>query len=253
MAAEPTLASKTILITGGTSRLGREFVRQALQAGAKVYFTYFSAADQAQELAARGALGSQLDLGNMRSIETWVREFRAACPSLDILIHNAAMIRDHTLCNLSEADWDEVMTVNLKAPYYLTKLLLPYFLKRKTDPAVTAACKKIFMITSRAAVTGGFGNANYAASKAGLLGLVKSLAKELGSRKILVNALNPGFMKSRMTEALPEQVVNAHLEASPLKVHADPAEAAAFLTFLCSDQMVQVTGQVFHFESRQIT
>lgn len=250
MAAEQILASKTILITGGTSELGSAFVRRALRAGAKVYFTYFSAEDRACELTDLGALGSQLNLGDMRSLEVWAKKFRSECPLLDVLIHNAALVRDHTIGNLSEKDWDEVMTVNLKAPYYLTKQLLPYFLKKKKDPA-EAAVKKIFMITSRAAVTGGFGISNYAAAKAGLLGLMKSLAQELGSRKILVNAVNPGFMKSRMTAPLPEPAIQAQLEASPLKEYSNPAEVAAFLVFLCSDQMTQATGQTFHFESRK--
>lgn len=111
---------------------------------------------------------------------------------------------------------------------------------------------KILFITSRAAVVGSFGISNYAAAKAGLIGLAKSLALELGKKNILVNAVNPGFMKSRMTENLPEEVLQKNLEASPVGRYSDPEEVADFLVYLSSDAMTQVTGQVLHFESRQI-
>lgn len=108
------------------------------------------------------------------------------------------------------------------------------------------------MITSRVALQGGFGCANYAAAKAGLIALARSLAQELGKKNILVNAVNPGFMKSRLTEGLPEGVIQKNLADSPLHRFSDPEEVADFLVYLCSDQMTQVTGQVLHFESRKI-
>lgn len=239
------LKNKTILITGGTSALGEAFARRALEAGARVFFTYFQKESKAEELREKGAAGFKLDLSQTAAMDTFAKAFKAEAGSLDILIHNAAAVRDHTLQNLTEEEWDHVMAVDLKAPYYLTKKLLPMLFKEAESP------KKIFMITSRAAVTGGFGISNYAAAKAGLIGLTKSLAQEIGRKQILVNAVNPGFMKSDMTRNLPEEVFTKNLEASPISHFSEPAEVADFLVFLCSDQMTQVTGQVFHFESRK--
>lgn len=241
-----SLQNKSILITGGTSELGCSFVRKALEEKARVFFTYFQNETRAKELQAQGAIGFLLNLADTAAIENFVKTFKAEAKTLDVLIHNAAAVRDHTLQNLTEEEWDHVMAVDLKAPYYLTKKLLPMLFKE------TAAPKKIFMITSRAAVQGGIGISNYAAAKAGLIGLTKSLAQELGKKKILVNAVNPGFMKSRMTAGLPEEVLIKNTEASPLSQISNPEEVAAFLVYLSSDAMSQATGQIFHFESRKI-
>lgn len=224
--------------------MGRQFVRKALSAGARVYFTSFQDRETFQMLESAGAAGFVLDLADMRAIDDFVKSFKEKERTLDILIHNAAAVRDHTLQNLTEEEWDYVMTVNLKAPYYLTKKLMPLLFKGES-------VKKIFMMTSRAAVTGGFGVSNYASAKAGLIGLTKSLAQELGKKNILTNAVNPGFMQSKMTRDLPPEVIQRNQEINPLGKCSDPAEVADFLVFLCSDQMTQVTGQVFHFESRK--
>lgn len=237
------------MITGGTSRLGSAFIHKALKQNARVFFTYHQATEDAKALIQLGAAGFCLDLSKTPAIDEFVKAFKTQTDTLDVLIHNAAAVRDRTLGNLTEEDWDVVMAVNLKAPYYLTKKLLSYFLKGK--PKDGAIPKKILMISSRVAIQGGFGVSNYAASKAGLIGLAKSLAQELGKRKILVNVVNPGFMKSRMTDLLPPDVIETNRLASPLESFSDPDEVADFLIYLCSDQMTQVTGQTFHFESRK--
>ena len=241
---EKILSGKTILITGGTGRLGSAFVRKALAQGARVLFTYHQNEEDASSLLKEGAEGFRLDLSDMRAIDEAAKTLKEKIPGLDALIHNAALVRDHTLQNMTEEDWDLVLTVDLKAPYYLTKKILALLFKKIPS--------KIIFLTSRLAVTGGVGVANYAAAKAGLIGLAKSLAQELGKKKVLVNAVNPGFMKSRMTEHIPEEVVQKNLEQSPLHRFSDPAEVADFLIYLCSDRMAQVTGQVFHFESRKL-
>lgn len=248
------LSGKLIIITGGTSRLGACFVRKAITEGARVLFTYHKNETEAQSLKDAGATGFYLDLSDMRMIEDFAAAIKAGAEHVDVLIHNAAAIADHTIQNLSEEDWDKVMTVNLKAPYYLTKKMLPLLLRRKNKNAeeTAGAASKVFMITSRVAVLGGFGVSNYAASKAGLIGLTKSLAQELGKRQVLVNAVNPGFMKSAMTENLPEEVLTRNLEASPLGKYSNPEEVADFLILLSSDKMTQVSGQVLHFESRKL-
>jgi 3-oxoacyl-[acyl-carrier protein] reductase len=249
------LSGKTIVITGGTSRLGSAYVRKAIAAGGRVLFTYYKNETEAQSLRSIGATGFYLNLADLKMIEDFCTAVKTQEEHVDVLIHNAAAIADHTLQNLTEEDWDTVMAVNLKAPYYLTKKLLPLLFrkKNKTNPDESGKpASKIFMITSRVAILGGFGVSNYAASKAGLIGLTKSLAQELGKRQILVNAVNPGFMKSAMTEKLPEEVLVRNLEASPLGRYSNPEEVADFLVYLSSDSMTQVSGQVLHFESRKL-
>lgn len=239
---------KNILITGGTSRLGSCFVRKAAADGARVFFTYHQNSSAAQELIALGAEGFPLDLADSPSVETFAKTLKEKSPVLDAVIHNAAAVRDHTLQNLTEEEWNYVLNVDLKAPFLLTKKLLPLLFKASKENAYA----KILFITSRAAVQGGVGISNYAAAKAGLIGLTKSLAQELGKKNILVNAVNPGFMKSSMTENLPGQVLQSNLEASPLNRFSDPEEVADFLLYLCSEKTRGVSGQVFHFESRKI-
>ena len=223
--------------------MGSAFVRKASEAGARVFFTFRESRERAKGLEARGARGFSVDLGKIAAIEEFQKQFREEVKVLHVLVHNAGTTRDATIQNMNEEDWDEVLAVNLKAPYYLTKRLLsPLF---KADPA------KIFFIVSRAALSGIFGAGNYAASKAGLVALAKSLAEELGRKNVLVNCVNPGFMKSRMTESLPAEVMERNLAESPLGRISDPDEVADFLIYLASDRMTQVTGQLFHFESRK--
>lgn len=223
--------------------MGRAIVRKALERGASVYFTFFQNESCARELEGLGAHGFPLNLGDSKAIDDFQCVFRSEVRQLDVLIHNAAATRDSTLQNMDEAEWDQVLQINLKAPYFLTKKLLPLLFKVRRS--------KIFFIISRAAFHGLFGAANYAASKAGLVGLAKSLAQELGRKEILVNCINPGFMKSKMTESLPPEVLERNLRESLLGRFSNPDEVADFLVSLSSDRMTQVTGQVFHFESRK--
>lgn len=245
-----------MLITGGTSRLGKTFCRKALAQGARVFLTWQRNQAEARELERLGAEIFHAELSSTPSMDGLVAALKLKTKTLDILIHNAAAVRDRTLHNLTEEDWDTVMAVDLKAPYYLTKELLGLlFRAAKSSSSAEAGkrgCAKIFMITSRLGVSGGFGVANYAAAKAGLIALAKSLAQELGRKNILVNAVNPGFMESAMTRDLPETVFEQNREASPLGRFSDPEEVADFLVYLCSEAMSQVTGQVFHYESRKI-
>jgi len=236
------LKDKTILITGGTSTLGQAFVRKASTAGARVFFTYFNSSVVARELESCGAMGLPLDLADMRAIDAFVAEFTKKAGGLDILIHNAAAFANALIEQMTEKQWDDVLRVNLKAPFYLTRKLLPLLMQKKPS--------KVFMMISRTGLSGLAGAANYAASKGGLIAMTKSLAKELGRKKILVNGVNPGFMKSGMTRSLSEKTLQRNLEESPLKSYSDPEEVADFLVYLSSDRMQQVTGQVFHFESR---
>jgi len=239
---ETTLKDKTILITGGTGVLGQAFVRKAISAGARVLFTYLKSAEKARELEAAGSEGSVLDLADTRAIEEFAAGVEKKTGRLDVLIHNAVATADALIERMSEEQWDKVLKVDLKAPFYLTKRLLPLLLR--------SAPSKVFHIVSIAGLNGLAGAANYAAAKGGLIAMTKTLAKELGRKKILVNAVNPGFMRSSITEKVPEEILQKNLAISPLKAFSDPSEVADFLVFLSSDRMRQVTGQVFHFESR---
>lgn len=230
------------MITGGTSQLGQAFVRKAVKQGARVFFTYLRSSGIAAELERGDAQGFPLDLADTRAIGLFAASFMEKTEQLDVLIHNAAATADALIEKMSEKAWDEVLRVNLKAPFYLTQKLLPLLLRK--------APSKVFTLVSRAGLSGLAGAANYAASKGGLIAMTKTLAKELGRKKILVNAVNPGFMQSSMTSNVPEEVLQRNLEESPLKTFSDPEEVADFLLFLSSDRMRQVTGQVFHFESR---
>ncbi len=239
---EPSLKDKTILVTGGTSELGQPLVRKALEQGARVFFTYFMDEETAKQLELLGAHGVAVDLASTKAMDEFVAGFQKKTEQLDCLIHNAATTADALIEKMSEQQWDKVLNVNLKAPFYLTRQLLSLLLR--------APQAKIFTLVSRAGLSGLAGASNYAASKGGLIAMTKTLARELGRKKILVNAVNPGFMRSSMTETVPEEVLRQNLEMSPLKSFADPQEVADFLIYLCSDKMCRVTGQVFHFESR---
>lgn len=219
-------------------------MRKLIEAGANVFFTFHKDVSRAKELTDLGAKGFQLNLAETGQIESFSKNLRSQIKSLHVLIHNAATTSDATMQNMTEAAWDEVISINLKAPYFLTKKLLSLLFQ--------ASPSKIFFITSRAASQGIFGASNYASSKAGLVGLAKSLAQELGKKQILVNCVNPGFMKSAMTESLPIKVFDKNIQESVLGKISNPEEVADFLIYLSSDHMTQVSGQVFHFESRKV-
>lgn len=224
--------------------MGQSFVRKARKAGANVFFSYRTRAAAAKELQELGAASFSLDLADMRAIERLAGELEGKIDGLDVLIHNAAEACDRTIAGLSEKEWDRALNVNLKAPFYLTKQLLPLLFKRRPS--------KIFIMTSRLAFSGGGGAAAYSAAKAGLVAFAKSLARELGRKRVLVNAVNPGFMMSSMTETLPAEVLEKNRQSSLLKEFSDPDQVADFLVWLCSDRMRQVTGHVFHYESRPV-
>ncbi len=237
------LNQKNVLITGGTGLLGRALVRRSLEVGGRVTFTYFQNERAARELQDAGAQGVQADL---RSPDVFLRLknlLKERSGGLDILIHNAAVARDSTVSKMDEQAWDEVIDVNLTAAYRLVKALLPLLYKSERA--------KLLFVSSRAGRLGAFGASNYAASKAGLEAFARSLAREVGRKGILVNAVTPGFLiGSAMTRDLPESV-KASLEGeSVLERASDPEEAARHIVALLSDETTLVSGQVFDFDAR---
>jgi 3-oxoacyl-[acyl-carrier protein] reductase len=249
------LSGKNILITGGTSALGSAFVRAAVRRGGHVFFTYFRNRKEALRLTRLGARGFELDLSDQGATRRMVLEFKRKVTRLDILIHNAAVPDNCSFLNLPDQTWERLMTVNWEAPVLLIRRLRPLLAKTAAGARKkkTGQPAKIFVIVSRVAITGGAGLACYSAAKAGLMGLVKSLARQWGRKGILVNAVNPGFMISRMTRQAGAKTLAKNRQDSVLGRMSEPSEAADFLVYLCSDRMSQVSGQVFHYESRVIS
>ena len=240
---EVKLAGKLIFITGGTGALGRVFVRKAAGEGAKVFFTYHKNVEEAKGLIKAGATGFQLDLRNHRAIDELKKKIQSETRELDALIHNAAIVRDRTVQNMTEEEWDEVLSIDLSSVYYLTKKFLSFLFKKPGS--------RILNVVSRVGLRGGFGETNYAAAKGGLIALTKTLAQELGKKQILVNGLNPGFMKSRMSEGIPPEAFDRQVAESVLGTISDPEEVSDFMIYLLSDRVQNVSGQIFHFESRR--
>ncbi len=237
------LTGKTILVTGGTSTLGSEIVSCLVAEKATVFFTYFENESRANDLHSLGARAIQADLRKIEDLDRVKETLKKESPSLDGLVHNAAGVRDHTVSNLTDEEFDEVLDLDLTAVFRLTKRFLPLLYKKEGG--------KIVNIISRAGTHGGFGEANYAAAKAGLAAFTKTLAWEVGRKKICVNAVAPGFMMSRMTQNLPEFVYAKHKQDSCFDSYTEPAEVAHFVLYLLSDLTKGITGQIFYIDSRK--
>jgi 3-oxoacyl-[acyl-carrier protein] reductase len=237
-----SLEGKVALVTGGTRGIGRATVIALSDAGATVTFTYKNSAPLAEELVAeRGASAKsvtayQADAAIFDESLRVVEQIIKASGRLDILVNNAGITRDGLLMRMSEADWDTVISNNLKSVYNFTKAATRQMMSQKTG--------KIINITSIVGMTGNAGQSNYAASKAGIIGFTKSIAKELGSRNIQVNAVAPGFVETDMTGKLTDDQkkdLQAHI---PLKRTAQAHEIAAVVRFLASSDADYITGQV---------
>jgi len=237
-----SLEGKTALVTGGSRGIGRAIVSALAKTGADVAFTFKSsgtaAEEFAKELTKSGhrciALSSDASVAASagETVETVMKEFGR----LDILVNNAGVTKDGLLMRMSEGDWDVVISTNLKSVYNYTKAA--------TRPMMSQRAGKIINISSIVGLTGNAGQANYAASKAGMIGFTKSIAKELGSRNIQVNAVAPGFVDTDMTGKLSEEQKKALTDIIPLRRTAKPEEIAAVVCFLASSDADYITGQV---------
>ena len=235
------LEGKIALITGASRGIGKSIAQRFVQEGATVAFTYRSSEEKARalesELTASGgtALGFKSDAGSLAESEELVKEVVEAFGTVDILINNAGITRDTLLMRMSEEQWDEIMQVNLKSCFNLTKAVLRTMLKARAG--------SIINMSSVVGIQGNAGQANYAASKAGILGFTKSVALELGSRNIRCNAIAPGFIETEMTGALDEATVQGWRDAIPLKRGGRPEDVADACVFLGSDMSAYITGQ----------
>jgi 3-oxoacyl-[acyl-carrier protein] reductase len=235
------LAGKTALVTGATRGIGKGIALKLAQQGANVAFTFVSSVEKAKifeaELAALGvkAKGYQSNAAQFAEAEILVNEIVKEFGSLDVLVNNAGITRDNLLMRMTEEMWDEVMDTNLKSAFALIKAVQRPMMKNRFG--------SIINITSVVGITGNAGQANYAASKAGMIGLTKSVAKELGSRNIRCNAIAPGFIETEMTEALSEDVRAEWVKGIPLKRGGSPEDVANTVLYLASDLSTYVSGQ----------
>lgn len=232
------LAGQVAFVTGSTRGIGKGIAGALHQAGAKVAVLgrqLKQAQAVANELGA-GAIGLACDVASTPQIDAAIGATEAAFGPITILVNNAGLTRDNLLIRLSEEEWDQVLDANLKGAFRTTKAVIKGMMKRRAG--------RIINITSVVGLTGNKGQANYAASKAGLIGFTKSVAKEYASRGVLVNCVAPGFVETDMTAALPAEAKNALLSQIPLGVLGQPADIAGAVLFLASDLARYVTGQV---------
>ncbi|HEU4717838.1 MAG TPA: 3-oxoacyl-[acyl-carrier-protein] reductase [Bacteroidia bacterium] len=238
------LEGKTAIITGASRGIGHGIALAFAKHGAHVAFTYLSSVEKGKalenELGAHGikAKGYQSDAGDFKAAEELVNAVVSEFGTVDVLVNNAGITRDTLLMRMSEQQWDEVIHANLKSVFNLTKAVQRPMLKQRKG--------SIINMSSVVGVRGNAGQANYAASKAGIIGFSKSVALELGSRNIRCNAVAPGFIETEMTAALDPKVVEQWREGIPLKRGGTPEDVANVCLFLASDMSAYVTGQTLN-------
>ena len=232
------LDGKVALITGGSRGIGAALVRSLAAAGARIAFTYRSSAGPAEALVeelGQDVKAYQSDAADFAAAEQLIKDIAADLGGLNILINNAGVTRDTLLLRMNEEQWDTVMDNNLKSVFNLTKHALRPMLRGGGS---------IINVSSIVGLQGNAGQANYAASKAGIIGFSKSVAKEMGSRNIRCNVIAPGFIETDMTDELPEKVRQDYLSGIPLKRFGTAEEVAGACIFLGSDLSSYVNGQV---------
>lgn len=235
-----SLEGKVALVTGGTRGIGKGIVQHFVREGAKVVFSYRSSSAEADamvaELGADHALAVQSDASVMEDAQALVQQTLDTYGRIDILINNAGITKDNLMLRMSEEQWDGVIQVNLKSVFNLTKSVLRTMLKQRSG--------SIINMGSVVGVFGNAGQANYAASKAGVIGFTKSIAKEVGSRGIRCNTVAPGFIQTEMTGELDEKTKESYISSIPLNDFGSVDDIANICTFLGSDQSRYITGQV---------
>lgn len=245
------LKGKTALVTGASKGIGRAIAIRYAEEGANVAFTYLSSVEQGQaleaELAAKGikAKGYRSDASDFAQAEKLINDVVAEFGSLDILVNNAGITMDNLLLRMTEEAWDKIIAVNLKSVFNTVKAVAKPMMKQKGG--------SIINMTSVVGLKGNAGQANYAASKAGIIGFTKSIALELGSRGIRSNAVAPGFIETEMTAKLDEKVVQGWREAIPMKRGGKPEDVADACVFLGSDMSTYISGQVIQVDGAMLT
>ena len=232
------LSGRTALVTGSTRGIGRAIAETLAGAGARVAVVGRDVV-RAEEVASRlggGAAGFSCDVADIASVNALVENVEKAFGTIDILVNNAGLTRDNILFRLKDDDWDAVLDANLRGAFVAIRAVARGMMKRRWG--------RIINIASVVGLTGNKGQSNYAASKAGLIGLTKSVAKELASRNILINAVAPGFIETDMTAAMTSEARAAMSSQIPLERLGTPADVAAAVVFLASEHASYITGQV---------
>ena len=236
------LENKTALITGASRGIGEAIAIRFAEAGANIAFTYLSSEEKAkvleEKLIASGvkAKGYKSNAGNYAEAEKLINDIMTDFGALDVVVNNAGITRDNLMLRMSEQDWDDVMNINLKSVFNVTKFAI--------KPMMKARKGSIINLSSIVGLAGQGGQSNYSASKAGIIGFTKSIAKELGSRNIRSNAIAPGFIETDMTGELSDELKQTYFKQIPLGRFGKPSEIADVALFLASDMSSYVTGQV---------
>jgi 3-oxoacyl-[acyl-carrier protein] reductase len=228
-----SLAGKRALVTGASKGIGRAIAEELARAGATVVVGYRSGKDDAEQLASEiGGSAVQADVSSSDDAKRLVDE----AGDIDVLVNKAGLTRDGLLARMSDDDWRTVLDTNLSSVFYTCRAVTRPMMKKRGGSIVN--------ISSVVGVHGNWGQTNYAASKAGIIGFTKSLARELGSRNIRANVVAPGYVKTQLTEVLPEEATAAMVDNTPLGRVAEPKEIAGAVRFLASDDASFITGEV---------
>lgn len=245
------LENQVSIITGATRGIGKGIAELFAEHGSHIVFTYVSSDEKARameaELQAKGvkARGYKFDVANLKACEDMVNDVVKEFERVDVVVNNAGITRDTLLMRMSEEQWDEVINTNLKSVFNMTKAVQRPMLKQRSG--------SIINMSSVVGIKGNAGQANYAASKAGILGFTKSVALELGSRNIRCNAIAPGFIETEMTGVLDETMVQQWRDAIPLKRGGTPEDVANLALFLASRMSAYITGQVINVDGGMLT
>ena len=235
---------RTILVTGGSRGIGRGICLAFARSGNHIYFNYSSAGEaaaQTEKLVAEAggtATGIQVNVASEKEVIGFVARALDETGRVDVLVNNAGITRDGLIVRMKEADWEAVLNVNLKGAFLCTKAV--------TKPMMKQRYGRIINVSSVVGVSGNSGQANYVASKAGIIGLTKGVARELASRGITANVVAPGYIETDMTADLPDKAKDAMVSQIPLGRSGTPEDIAAAVVFLASDQAAYITGQVLH-------
>jgi len=228
-----SLSGRVALVTGASRGIGRAIASELARAGASVVVGYRSGREEAESLAGEiGGRAVQADVSSADDAKRLVDE----AGDIDVLVNNAGLTRDGLLARMSDDDWREVIDTNLSAVFYTCRAV--------TRPMMRKRAGAIVNVSSVVGVRGNFGQTNYAASKAGMIGFTKSLARELGSRGVRANVVAPGYVHSRLTEVIPDDARELMLQNTPLGRFGDPLDVARAVRFLCSDEASFITGEV---------
>jgi 3-oxoacyl-[acyl-carrier protein] reductase len=228
-----SLDGRLALVTGASKGIGRAIAEELARAGAEVVVGYRSGGAEAEALAAEiGGRAVQADVSSPDEAKRLIDE----AGDVDVLVNNAGLTRDGLLARMSDDDWRTVIETNLSSVFYTCRAVTRPMMKKRRGAIVN--------ISSIVGVHGNWGQTNYAASKAGIIGFTKSLARELGSRNIRANVVAPGYVKTQLTDVLPEEATRSMVEATPLSRVADPHEIAGAVRFLASDEASFITGDV---------